>query len=153
MVEQVPIINHKGRLLDRWDLTPVKRGHLRGQPKNIRWSEEVSRYGIIQVVDFDLWIEKDVEVPVRMAGTDFMGRIHNNLLLDIPDADPNVRPVRPTRVTDSRKPENEIVAHFPGRTYLMRREGAFSATLIVGLPLVSVLFLTIILGLYFNWFR
>lgn len=139
--------------LDRWGLLPVRPRHVRGIVRNVRITEDVSPYGPMLVVDYDLWTDDGVpNIPVRMTGTDFMNRIIPENLLDVPDPDPGVRPITPTRVTSAHNDDHEIVAHYPGRSASIHPRGLAWTVMVVLIPFAVIALMMGLLGWHFGWF-
>jgi hypothetical protein len=138
---------------DRWGQTPVAPGHVRGSATNLRRWEDVGTYGPVQVVAFDLWVDKNVPlVPVRMTATDFQGRVVEGSVYDVPDPDPQVRPLQPWRITHADNSEAEVIAHFPGREFAVKGRGLLWTIGVVLSPLVAAAVLAGLLGWQLRWF-
>ena len=80
--------------LDRWKLKPVGPGYLRGQIRNIRRSEDISRFGTLRVVEFDLDRGGGLPpVPVEMRGLYFNRDVPEGRVCDVADPTPHIRPL------------------------------------------------------------
>ncbi len=130
----------------------MARGFVRGRVCNLRNSETVGDYGMVMVLDFDLFIDDGLPtVPVRMTGTDFFGRVMTDHVLDVPDPDPSVRPITPWRVTVSHDANQEIIAHYPGLEIGMKSRGLLSTVATVVAPFVVILLVLLWLSWHFGW--
>jgi hypothetical protein len=102
---------------DRWNLPPIEKGWLRGHAMNIRKSEETCEFGILEVLEFELCEKPDKPgIPVRMSGTYFGNRMLDGTVMDVPDPDPSVRPITPTKIYFSHhRRAIELSSYYPGR--------------------------------------
>lgn len=136
---------------DRWGLNPARPGVLRGIIGNVRLSTEEGKFGLITVFDFDLNMGKDQpQVPVRMAGNDFTGRVIHGTLADVADPEPAQRPIQATRMVYPQGDGQmiEILAHFPGRGGRPKARDNSFAVLMIVFPLV----LAVSFGLLIFWY-
>jgi hypothetical protein len=126
---------------DRWGLRPIEKGWLRGHAVNIRTWEEPDDLGMLINLEFELRENpKETGVLVRMAGTDFNDRILDGQLMDVPDPDPQVRPIVTDRVYYAHRGRRDgaLTAHYPGRRMDTPRKSLTLGLLAVVVPVVFV---------------
>ena len=135
---------------DRWGLTPIEKGWLRGHAMNVRQWEDACQFGKLLVIEFELReTMKSKGVPVRMEGTYFTGRIHEGAVMDVPDPDPTVRPVRPEKIYVSQSyRKHEFVAFYPGRDLPPQRRTLVQAVLAVTVPFLIFVGIVAVLHFY-----
>jgi hypothetical protein len=154
MSEQKSANKAKEPKRDRWGLEPPAPGIVRGRAENLRRREDVSQFGAVQIVEFDLWVDDGVPtIPVRMTATDFQGRIMADSVYDIADPDPAVRPLTPWRAGFAHNPEDDgVLAHYPGRGFGVKEKGLLWTVMIVLAPFAAVALLGGVLGYFLHWF-
>jgi hypothetical protein len=146
MNERAPDNEGKPVKRDRWGKVPVQPGFLRGFARNIRYSEGISPYGQTIVVEFELWsFDGSPEVPVRMEGTDFQGRITETALMDVADPDPSIRPITTERLLEVDDHRDLVIAQYPGRKFLPLPSDQRWQALFIVVPAVSLLLLSAVI--------
>lgn len=106
----------RGGDVDEYGLPPPRKGVLRGFVRDLRFSQEESAVGRIQIVDFNLHFRGDrLPVPVRMRGSDFTDHLVDGWLMDVPDPDPKLRPITPRRITAPWHEGLEVTSYYPGQ--------------------------------------
>lgn len=129
-------------------MRPVRAGRLRGQIRNVRRSFDVSDFGEVTVIDFDLFVDDDLPmVPVRMSGIDFMNEPHEGSIVDVRDPDPTVRPIVAYRLDFPPNYEHDVVCYYPGRDDLPPARQRLNGLLMVFGPILfAVLLLSLALA-------
>lgn len=126
---------------DRWGLTPIEKGWVRGHVVDLRQWDEPCEFGILQIMEFDLREDKrQPGIRVRMSGTYFNTRLLEGSVIDVPDPTPSVRPMTPNHVfTAHNNREHEISAYYPGRGAVRQRSTLIMALLATIVPAAVVL--------------
>jgi hypothetical protein len=151
VTKPAPTAPARKRGKDRWGWRPVRAGYVRGQIRNLRREAEVSPFGDLRVVEFDLFVDDDLPmIPVRMAGTDFSNDFREGPVVDVRDPDPSVRPIIATRLDFPPHFDHEIISYYPGRDDPPPAVGRLRAALMV---LVPAGFVAAMLGLYYVFGR
>jgi hypothetical protein len=140
--------------LDRWHLPPVGAGWLRGSVANLRQTEELCEFGTLQILEFDLMTgPKEAGVPVRMDGTYFTNRLIEGQVMDVPDPDPERRPVTPRQIFYSHSHRQEgMKSYYPGRDAMTKTRGALLGLLAVGGPILALVASLLLLHFTFHFF-
>jgi hypothetical protein len=143
-----PPAKAKANNKDCFGLPPVEKGHVRGRVANLRRSSEVSAFGELVVLDFDLVpCGGAPPVPVLMRGTYLEGDIRPDYVMEVRDPDPSVRPILARELRHAHHRRQMVTMHYPGTnkwpTYL--RRGMELLLLIGPLMLIAVL-----LALYYT---
>ena len=142
-----------GTGLDRWRLKPVSPGYVRGQIRNIRRSEDISRFGQLNVVEFDLEVGGGQPmVPVKMLGLYFNRDIPSGQLCDIADPTPSVRPLVTGRISFPRAPGQDILTYNLDADELARRRLWSWSMLTPLIPVVAIAVLVWLLARHFHTF-
>ena len=125
--------------LDRWKLKPVGPGYLRGQIRNIRRSEDISRFGTLRVVEFDLDRGGGLPpVPVEMRGLYFNRDVPEGRVCDVADPTPHIRPLVTGLITFPQAPGQSVTTFNMDAEALARRR-FWSWSLLVPLIPVAVI--------------
>jgi hypothetical protein len=124
--------------LDRFGLRPPRRGVLRGVIRNIRRTPMEAAFGNMMIIDFDLLVEDGVPpVPVQMRGNDFSSELIPDIVVDVADPNPGVRPLLTRRLDYAHNPGSEFVSYFPGRDDPPAwRDRVFGSALVLG-PIIG----------------
>lgn len=130
-----------GKYKDKYNLRPVAKGYLRGQAFDIRSTEYPSKLGIVKILEFELRENpKEKGVPVRMEGTYFNSRLIEHTVVDVPDPDPSVRPIRTDIIYFSHHGRKMgVQAYNPGRDPEPRRVSLIRGLVVLILPIIATI--------------
>lgn len=142
--------------LDRWGLGPVERGWFRGSMQNVVPSSELTPYGELHTVDFDLYPDDETApvLEVRMIGYTFTKPMRAGPVFEVPIG--NSLPSKRIVVEWMRSPrdhKDELRAHRPVERAISRQGRDLLPTLlaIIG-PIVVILGLVWVLWKYAKLF-
>lgn len=137
---------------DKFGLLPAKPGVLRGIVRNLRQTNQESHFGTIIVYDFDLYVDdKRPAVPVRMMGNDFSMPVFSELVLEVKDYDPSVRPIVTRRAHLPLNGPSDIIAYYPGLDAMNNPTDRFWTIVTVVGPIVIGTLLAVAIAYYFDF--